>query len=654
MPKLNLTSEQLQVIHHPIGEHARVLAVAGSGKSITLAYRIKHLIQDQRAPPGSIRVLMFNKLARKQFRKHLEQVGLPDVLQPEVHTFHSFSYKVIRKMTNSGVLPELLQFWIGDKKELILLTIKRAIANLEQEKRIPEGIVKPEAALSHISLWKSALLPPERAGCHTLPLMPLVYEEFERLRLEKCALTFDDFIPLAMELLEGNPYANHQWCHGVRHILVDEYQDINFGQQRLIEVLAGGKADVMVVGDDDQTIYEWRGARPDYIINNFTMVFDNKPVMDYTLSRSFRFGPGIAQPTAKLIAMNTHRVKKPLVAHQSTKHSFIQVYGGGFVATKELVEQVLALTRVDGTPPEEIIVLARLFAQLGSLEREFPIREIPYRVVGERPFFRRSEISTLLEYLRLARDLYMPVTRETRERLFRIVNQPPRLISVASLSHPMQQAMRKKHSLAEALTGFSVGANDRNDTALQSAISQGVDLLYKLSKRISKPGGEAGKVLSWLISEIDYLSCFQDYYGKGEHAEEKIQAILNFIEYASYARVSAIELLDLIDGLDTTRGVSKKEQIIFTTIFRTKGLEFDYVIIPDCNERVMPYLKGRNIEIYDKAGMYQEPPQTNKLEGERRLAYVAITRARKGVLIGTSSNPSRFIMEMYHEDVRVR
>jgi DNA helicase-2/ATP-dependent DNA helicase PcrA len=259
---MELTSEQLDVINHSIGKHARVLAVAGSGKSITLAYRIKHLAQDQRAPPGSIRVLMFNKLARKQFRKHLEQVGLPDVLQPEVHTFHSFSYKVIRKMTNSGVLPELLQFWIGDKKELILLTIKRAIANLEKEKRIPEGFVKPEAALSHIGLWKSALLSPERAGCHSSPLMPVVYEEFERLRLEKCALTFDDFIPLAMELLEGNPYANHQWCHGVRHILVDEYQDINFGQQRLIEVLAGRYADVMVVGDDDQTIYEWRGARP--------------------------------------------------------------------------------------------------------------------------------------------------------------------------------------------------------------------------------------------------------------------------------------------------------------------------------------------------------------------------------------------------------
>jgi hypothetical protein len=125
MNKITLTDEQLAVIHHPLGMHARVLAVAGSGKSFTMACRIKHLVMEGNFPPHIIRVLMFNTLARKQFQNHLDRTGLPDDLQPEVHTFHSFSYHVIREMVRIGVLPGLTQFWTGEKDELIWLTQAR-------------------------------------------------------------------------------------------------------------------------------------------------------------------------------------------------------------------------------------------------------------------------------------------------------------------------------------------------------------------------------------------------------------------------------------------------------------------------------------------------------------------------------------------------
>ena len=209
MTTINLTAEQQQVVQHPIGMHARILAVAGSGKSITLAYRIKHLVTDEGVTPGSIRVLMFNALARKQFRKHLHRVGLPEPDQPEVHTFHSFCYQVIRRQMRDGVLPESIQFWLGDKEELIWLTVKRAINNLERARQIPYAAVYPDEVMTAISLWKGALLPPDRAESRLSPYFPLVYEEFDRQRLKKSALTFDDFIKRQGEIAAGHARIDH-------------------------------------------------------------------------------------------------------------------------------------------------------------------------------------------------------------------------------------------------------------------------------------------------------------------------------------------------------------------------------------------------------------------------------------------------------------
>jgi DNA helicase-2/ATP-dependent DNA helicase PcrA len=300
MNEFTLTEEQLAVIHHPIGRHARVLAVAGSGKSYTMACRIQYLVQECHVAPHTIRVLMFNRLARQQFCTHLDRTGLPDTMQPEVHTFHSFSFQIINTMVRIGVLPGLTQFWTGEKEELVWLTAKRAIESLERKGCIVPNTIETEDALNAISLWKGALLPPNRAGSWSMPMMYLVYEEFEQMRLEKSALTFDDFIPMALEILESNANARNRWCGPVEYLIVDEYQDVNYGQQHLLELLSDGKADVMAVGDDDQTIYEWRGARPNYIVRDFEKVFNHKPQSMYQLSHSFRFGPTIAQSATNL------------------------------------------------------------------------------------------------------------------------------------------------------------------------------------------------------------------------------------------------------------------------------------------------------------------------------------------------------------------
>jgi DNA helicase-2/ATP-dependent DNA helicase PcrA len=402
----------------------------------------------------------------------------------------------------------------------------------------------------------------------------------------------------------------------------------------------------MVVGDDDQTIYEWRGARPSYIIADFSKVFYNKPVQDYCLSKSFRFGPVIAQSSASLIKQNTQRVKKPLTAHQINKHGFVHVFNGGYDATKELTEQVIALKDVDRVPPANIVVLARLFAQMDSLESEFLAKEIPFRVDGQNPFFERIEVKVLLDYVRLGRDYHQPMTRESGKCLLSIANKPFRKLSRDLLYRLTKKARQSQLSPQEVLEMAACGKVRDMNHFQRNRITGLWQTLNQLSDKTNSPDVNAGVLLNWILMEVDYLSHFQDYYGKGEHADEKKQAVLNFLEYVTYTRVTVERLLDFIRNLDTTQGAPEEEQITFTTIFRTKGLEYDYVIIPQCNENALPYLKGERTTVYDTQGIYQDSPFTDQLESERRLFYVALTRARKGVLIGTSSEPSRFIQEL--------
>ena len=642
----HLTPEQEKVVAHPLDQHARVLAVAGSGKSTTMAHRIKHLVQDCNVRPNAILVLMFNALARKQFITHLDKVGLPANLQPSVHTFHSFSFQLINQMVKSGTLPASTQYWLADKSELIWLTVKRAITSLEKAKRVPPETIDPEEALNAIGLWKGSLIPPERAGSYTSPYLPLVYAEFETSRSAESALTFDDFVPLAIDILQSNPQVQQQYRRDLRHLIVDEYQDINYGQQCLLELLAGEQVDVMVVGDDDQTIYEWRGARPNYIIQDFEQVFKAKPAREYRLSRSFRFGPLIAQCAANVITCNTNRVEKPLIAFQSGKQGFIHLFNGGFDASKQLADQVLALTQVDKVLPAEVIVLARLYAQLDNLEAEFLSREIPYRVDGQQPFFKRQEINVLLDYLRLAQAYRKPLTDATCNWLLNIANKPSRMLSRSVISK-LASTGKYKHWSPEQTLHAAVNEHNMGLNGWQvERILELEVFLRELADQVSQAVMLAGDLLDWMIQRLNYLDYFQDYYGRGEHADEKKFAVLNFIRFVSRLHLSPAALLEHLASLDTTQGKPEAEQIVFTTIFRTKGLEYDYVLIPQCDENLLPYLKGERSDIYDTAGIVRESVMSSALESERRLFYVAVTRARKGVFIGASARPSRFLEEM--------
>lgn len=663
MAQSKLTEEQQRVVFHPTGKHARVLAVAGSGKTTTMVSRIRHLVMKRNVDPAKIIVLMFNRLARKQFQDKLGELGIPASKQPRVHTFHSFAYQIISEAVERGYISGVFDLWIGDREELLRRWVHRAIQHLETQDQIPPDAIDVDDAIDAIGLWKGSLIPPDRAGHHGNRFLPLVYREFEKLRMQKSGLTYDDFVPMAIGILEVEHDISQRWCNVVDHVIVDEYQDVNYGQQRLIEFVAGQRADVMVVGDDDQTIYEWRGARPHYILSEFQRVFNNKPYIDYQLSHSFRFGPVVAECAQHMIAFNNKRISKPLIAHAVEKPTSIQVIVDSSEqrtdVNKQLAEQLVTLVRLT-RDPSQVIVLGRMFSQLTGLESEFLVNKIPYRVVGRAPFFERREIRVLLDYLALALELDSVITDATKKLVLSVANTPNRKLNKTYLTRALDNVQMSGYSPRELLRFLGESPNSPFVYKQRQEITNFYELLERLHERItSEPGLLAGTLLTWLVQYVNYLQHFDDYYGVGESSEDRKRCVTLFCNYATRTGLDVVGFLRHIAELDTTRGVPEDQQIVLTTVFRTKGLEYDYVIIPSCEEGYMPYLSGEPNAIYDTQGIVDEPEASDVIENERRLFYVAITRARKGVLIGTSvpptqgsqatsspSLPSRFIAEM--------
>jgi len=641
----NLTSEQIAVVNHPNGHHAKILAVAGSGKTTTLVYRIKHLVMDSKVSPSSVQVLMFNHLARQQFLDRMIHCDIPLPLQPKVDTFHSFSMGLIQDLMNSGKLPANLEFWIDDKEEKIRIAIVRAISALERDRVIPPDSIEADEAIQAIQLWKGSIIPPSRAGYRGNSNITKVYDAFERERITHHGITYDDFVPIAIAYLEREAQFLGKYSQSLQFLIVDEYQDVNYVQQRLIELLAGRRADVMVVGDDDQTIYEWRGARPNFIIREFQTVFDNKPHTQYTLSHSFRFGPVIAQCAYNTILFNTNRVQKPLVAHSMKKQADVFVYeqtpGQTTDTNKMLTDQVVALVKNKGVQPSKIIVLCRLFAQLCNIEGEFMSRKIPFRVMGQKPFFERHEISVLMDYLRIAMLYSHPIDENVKMIFLNIANTPNRMIARRDLEKLIDGAIYQKTTLEKALDIFVNDPRSPLNERQVEQVLQLMGLLQRISKTIDqKPNTFAYTLLSDLIESLDYLSHFDNYYGKGETSYDRKQTVLSFVSYAKELNLPTIQFIDFIKKLDTTRGAPPDQQIMMTTVFRTKGLEFDYIFIPNCNEGYMPCLYETGNHIFDTSGQVQEPEPSQAIENERRLFYVALTRAKEAVYIGTYSTSS--------------
>ncbi len=697
-----LTPEQEKIIHHPLGQHARVLAVAGSGKTTTMVQRVRHLVIDLNQDPRHIRVVMFNRMAREDFEGKIVS-AIPDVsLRPKVYTFHALAHRLRLDAAKYGPTLNRVENWFGETEELARICMHRAIDSLLREEAI-EYDMDPEEALDAVGLWKASLIPPERAGHRFNPDLPLVYRRFEELRCQKPAVTFDDFVPEAMRLFERNQAFRQRWTNKMDHIIVDEYQDINYGQQQLVRLLAGDRADVMVVGDDDQTIYEWRGARPHYILEGFKQDFAHKPVIDYQLSHSFRFGPLVAQTAHNVIRFNQRRQIKPLVAHNVQQQTDLTILTDeteqGTQIGRAMAQEIEQLVRREQVPPERIVVLGRIFAQLEGLQTVFIRQKIPYRVLGMGPFFERDENRTLIDYIRLAQalDRHAKTLRpwrsvktdgdneepiQSRHRraarsgqgpyaeavrtVLAVANTPSRKLSRQLLRQAVEQGAARGFTLGRSLEDLLDSAESPLWAEPRETLQELLGFLHRLDERLDQePGLKAGALLEWIVKHTGYQEHFARYYGEGEASIERMSSVDNFIQFATDVNLSVPEFTEYLRTLDPGLGLPDDKVITMTTVHRTKGLEYDYVFIPACVEGSMPVNMAETAGVFDKGGQVPDHPLSPPLESERRLFYVALTRVIKHIYIGTIGTPesgrpgqaggllgSRFLEEIQLEPTR--
>lgn len=616
-----LTEEQKNIIRHSSG-HARVSAVAGSGKTTAMIGRIGHLLR-QGVAPDKILVLMFNRSARIVFAERLHRsLQGSELRPPAVRTFHSLGLRLIESFTAKQYLPRYrLVTEDFQLEKLARQAMKKYAAEADGDETwsSKEGI---EGFLLYIGMVKSDVAPPQDifAACgfeEQLSYYIGAYRTFESLRNAARIRFYQDLIHEPVMAMQQQQALADWVADNVDHVIVDEYQDINEVQQQLLVRIAGQQAQVMVVGDVDQCIYEWRGAKPEYIVSRFARDFPRPTT--YALSYSFRYGHRLALAANHLIANNRLRDRKLCLAWPENPDTRITCLPEGEVHP---LFGIITDWQKKNRRLDEAAVLVRIYAQSVPVELALLEHNIPYRLVGSEPVFSCTEIRALLGYLRLCQgslqDAEGPEAGEQGTGFATVLAMltNPHLWLKKDLLHALAQEILKKPGSAGAL--IEQYADEANSPYLASRMLDIAGTWRKIRKK--SPKTRAVTVLNTLIEETDLYAYFL-YASRPPIAENKIKTCQSFIRFARNTGLSVNDFLAEIEQL-ADKGAGKnfsgeQDSLLVTSIHRAKGLEWPLVILPGLEEGMVPFRQDKSEQ------------EVEDIEDERRLFYVGMTRAKE-------------------------
>ncbi|WP_162299764.1 ATP-dependent helicase [Marinospirillum perlucidum] len=634
-----LTPEQQAVVTHTRG-HARVRAVAGSGKTTTLVERVLYLLQ-QGVAARRLLVVMYNRAAREDFSSKLQQQALARGLQgplPDVRTFHSLGHRLTATLVRWGYLkPRRLQQeeWMQDSfSRQALKTLAERQGEAVQPWLEEDAL---DAFKSFCTRVKSGLKPAaEVAEDLELPRnqkhLVAAFDELETLLEQQQAMFFDDLLWRPLQVISQHPELKQRLQGFLDYLVVDEYQDINAVQQALLVTLAG-EAQVMVVGDVDQCIYEWRGARPDYMLHRFQQDFNS--VVDYPLSCSFRFGHWLALVANQVIQHNRERPPQLTLARDLQATSIQQGQGAAWLLDRLQQWQV-------AHPGKTAAVLVRSWSQSLAVQLELLKAHQPFQLARQEHFiFNRPQIQGLLAYVRLALNS-APGRRinyqhpAARQDFYQLLSFPTLYLTEVERQALVEARAQNSARLEAVLEALPPGKRKRLQRRLQ--------LLQSLARRAEQMAPRA--FLDQVLRETDALEQIKKTAASKEAADESLRLLAGL---QRYAQQSPKKLADWLQELEAAQqegsahlAASKdKKQVSIQTVHAAKGLEWDWVGVYGLNEGDFPYNSG-----FSRLTPAEE-------EAERRLFYVAITRSREALVLAegdAGGQVSRFLQEAALKD----
>lgn len=582
-----------------------IVAGAGSGKTRVITCRIVHLIREKNIPPENILAITFTNKAAKEMMERVR--GMLDATRffPWISTFHSFCLRILRRHIHE--LGYKIDFVVYDQQDQLSL-VKSCMKSLG----IKEEIYPPKSILNYIRGFKNDFLLPEDVDIQSWSHDPKkraveIYSQFQKALKENNALDFDDLLILAVRLLREVDSVARYYNEKFRYLLVDEFQDTNMAQYYLVQLLCREHNNVCVVGDDDQSIYRWRGANLENLLN-FERDFPGTTVVK--LEENYRSTKNILKAAGAVVRENTRRKEKTLWTQNEEGDPVIY-----FRAEDEndeartVCERAQQLHREDGLSFNDIAIFYRTHAQSRVMEKILSEMRLPYQVVGGLRFYERKEIKDVLAYMRVVLNPADSVS------LKRIINLPPRGIGKVSIDKI--DAYCRQHHLTP-VEGMRL-AQEKGITspAVARKIGRFVELLDHLQNVYrNKPGQDFLTEIFERTGYIDMLKKVDDRENKSrvENLEELRSAADSFIEQNKTGW-----LRDFLDSTTLVAGVDEYDEsqgaLHLMTLHTCKGLEFPAVFIIGMENRLLPHASSMS--------------DLEEYEEERRLCYVGFTRARK-------------------------
>ncbi|MBX3505722.1 MAG: UvrD-helicase domain-containing protein [Parvibaculum sp.] len=631
-----LNAEQREAVESLDGP-VLVLAGAGTGKTRVLTTRLAHLLATRRAWPGQILAVTFtNKAAREMHERIGALIGGAVEGMQWLGTFHALGAKMLRRHAELAGLRSDFTILDADDQQRLMKQIIQAEGI--DEKRWPA-----RQLAAHIDGWKNRGLTPEKVPAGEAQAFANgkggeLYAAYQaRLKVLNAA-DFGDLLLEVLRIFQEHPEVLAEWQSRFKYMLVDEYQDTNVAQYLWLRLLAQKHKNICCVGDDDQSIYGWRGAEVDNILR-FEKDFPGAKVI--RLERNYRSTSNILGAASGLIAANEQRLGKTLWTEANDNEGEkikIASYWDGEEEARAVAEEVEQLQR-QGHLLRDMAILVRASFQMREFEDRFINLGIPYRVVGGPRFYERAEIRDASAYLRL-------IAQPDDDLAFeRIVNRPRRGIGDVALQTVHRLARAENTSLYRA--SKMIVTTEELKPAARRALAGFIEMMERWRALVTgMPHTELAQIV---LDESGYTEMWQndksaDAPGKLENLKELIRSMEHFETLAGY-----LEHISLVMEIEQNETADK---INLMTLHSAKGLEFDTVFLPGWEEGLFPH--QRSLDENGIAG----------LEEERRLAYVGITRAKKRALISFAANrrvhalwqssiPSRFVDELPKHHVEV-